>query len=193
MKYLYSLTFILLFVFFSCNQPASEESGNTESPATIKKQNSTALAQGRFELSLKNVFQKYLELKNAFVKSDTMATRPGAVALILALEHTDTSDLNTKELAVWHTESNTVERGLQTILEEKTIKGQRQAFSDVSDAMTRIFTAYGIKGQSIFKQYCPMAFNNKGASWLSDKDSILNPYFGDEMLECGEINLIIEN
>jgi len=32
-----------------------------------------------------------------------------------------------------------------------------------------------------------MAFDNKGAYWLSNEAAIRNPYFGDEMLECGKV------
>jgi Cu(I)/Ag(I) efflux system membrane fusion protein len=32
-----------------------------------------------------------------------------------------------------------------------------------------------------------MAFNNKGAYWLSNEREIKNPYFGSEMLECGSV------
>jgi Cu(I)/Ag(I) efflux system membrane fusion protein len=32
-----------------------------------------------------------------------------------------------------------------------------------------------------------MAFDNKGAEWLQRGTTINNPYFGDEMLRCGEI------
>ena len=31
-----------------------------------------------------------------------------------------------------------------------------------------------------------MANGDKGAYWLSDIEEIENPYFGDEMLKCGE-------
>ena len=32
-----------------------------------------------------------------------------------------------------------------------------------------------------------MAFDNKGAYWLSNTQDIYNPYFGEEMRYCGEI------
>jgi len=35
--------------------------------------------------------------------------------------------------------------------------------------------------------YCPMAFDNAGASWVQKGDRINNPYFGASMLRCGEI------
>jgi hypothetical protein len=39
----------------------------------------------------------------------------------------------------------------------------------------------------IYKQFCPMAFDNKGAYWLSSNEEIMNPYFGDKMLHCGKV------
>jgi len=39
--------------------------------------------------------------------------------------------------------------------------------------------------QIIYEQQCPMAFGNKGATWLSLEQEIKNPYFGSEMLNCG--------
>ncbi len=36
--------------------------------------------------------------------------------------------------------------------------------------------------RSFYQAYCPMAFNDKGASWLQDSDRVLNPYFGSQML-----------
>jgi len=37
-----------------------------------------------------------------------------------------------------------------------------------------------------YEMYCPMAFDFRGAYWLQRKDSLVNPYFGAEMLKCGE-------
>jgi len=32
-----------------------------------------------------------------------------------------------------------------------------------------------------------MAFDKKGAYWISENREIQNPYFGDKMPKCGEI------
>jgi len=42
-------------------------------------------------------------------------------------------------------------------------------------------------GVKLYRQYCPMAFQNKGAYWLSSEKKIMNPYFGDKMLHCGVV------
>ncbi len=40
---------------------------------------------------------------------------------------------------------------------------------------------------TLYWQYCPMAKDNQGANWLSLDSEIMNPYFGDQMLHCGNI------
>ena len=39
----------------------------------------------------------------------------------------------------------------------------------------------------IYMQYCPMAFDDQGAYWFATDKTIMNPYFGDVMLHCGEV------
>ena len=42
-------------------------------------------------------------------------------------------------------------------------------------------------GSELHEVYCPMAFNNKGASWLQSSTKVANPYFGSKMLRCGVV------
>ena len=60
-------------------------------------------------------------------------------------------------------------------------------FSTLSDNLYKSVKAFGIGGTDAFYEYCPMAFNNEGGYWLSDNEKIVNPYFGDKMLNCGEV------
>ena len=39
----------------------------------------------------------------------------------------------------------------------------------------------------VYKVFCPMYNDNKGAFWLSDSREVKNPYYGNEMLSCGEV------
>jgi Cu(I)/Ag(I) efflux system membrane fusion protein len=45
---------------------------------------------------------------------------------------------------------------------------------------------FGLKDKTTYYQYCPMANRDKGAYWFSETDEIRNPYFGEDMLGCGE-------
>jgi Cu(I)/Ag(I) efflux system membrane fusion protein len=65
----------------------------------------------------------------------------------------------------------------------------RERFEALSLALIALQEKIGHPGSApIFLAYCPMAFNNRGSSWLQSRDpEIANPYFGAEMLRCGEI------
>ncbi len=39
----------------------------------------------------------------------------------------------------------------------------------------------------VYKLFCPMFNDNKGTFWLSDSREVKNPYYGKEMLSCGEV------
>jgi Cu(I)/Ag(I) efflux system membrane fusion protein len=69
----------------------------------------------------------------------------------------------------------------------KSIEQQRAIFETISDNMYELVASMKPAGVATYKQYCPMAFNDKGAYWLSDTSYIQNPYFGKKMLICGEV------
>ena len=62
---------------------------------------------------------------------------------------------------------------------------------DFSANLVMALKPFGFK-QKVYVDFCQMANNNVGAYWLSVKKEILNPYFGNDMLTCGEISQIIE-
>ena len=49
-----------------------------------------------------------------------------------------------------------------------------------------VLLANGLISLEIHEDYCPMAFDNKGASWFQSATELANPYFGEMMLRCGE-------
>jgi len=53
--------------------------------------------------------------------------------------------------------------------------------------MIGLAKAFYTTDEAIYIQHCPMANSNKGADWLSLSDEIRNPYFGADMLTCGEV------
>ena len=75
----------------------------------------------------------------------------------------------------------------------KTLEKQREAFALLSDQLTRTVKLFSVENKKIYQAFCPMAFGNKGAHWLQDSDKIANPYFGENMLRCGEVTEEIES
>jgi Cu(I)/Ag(I) efflux system membrane fusion protein len=68
------------------------------------------------------------------------------------------------------------------------LAARRAAFEPLSTALLGLVGRYGHSaGTALTEAHCPMAFDDRGASWLQRGDEILNPYFGSEMLSCGTV------
>lgn len=80
---------------------------------------------------------------------------------------------------------------LEEMANSSDIQTQRQSFENVSGGM-EVLLEGALESGTLYKQYCPMAFNNRGASWISSSKDILNPYFGDKMLKCGRVDSEIQ-
>ena len=68
------------------------------------------------------------------------------------------------------------------------LKTARENFSQISALFYRELSGSpeNLK-KPVYKFFCPMAFNNKGAYWLQESNQTQNPYFGSVMPKCGEL------
>lgn len=115
-------------------------------------------------------FEAYLSLKDAFIASDAEAVARAADAM-------------NRQLGPDQTGLGEV---LTTIGQAGGIEAQRALLPELTAKLEPVLRDEMQSG-TIYKQFCPMAFDNKGASWLSDSQEIRNPYFGDMMLTCGKV------
>ena len=67
------------------------------------------------------------------------------------------------------------------------LEAQREHFALLSTHIIEMTESFGLEKDRVFKNFCPMAFDDKGAFWLSESKDIRNPYYGDAMLTCGEV------
>jgi hypothetical protein len=93
----------------------------------------------------------------------------------------------------WMTYLEGIQISLQEMSASSEIAAQRVSFSNVSNELYKAIKAFGLDGQTAYYEFCPMAFDNKGAYWLAKEEKIRNPYFGDEMLTCGSVQEEIKN
>jgi len=62
------------------------------------------------------------------------------------------------------------------------------AFLELSQQFATLVEHVGTSGETpLFVAHCPMAFENKGASWIQGDKEVANPYYGAMMLRCGGI------
>ncbi|MXV15406.1 DUF3347 domain-containing protein [Hufsiella ginkgonis] len=124
------------------------------------------------------LYANYILLKDALVKADT-ATAASAGASVAA-------DL--QQIAGCE-EAAKVASGIATAA---TIEAQRKGFVILNGEVIPVIKHAGLTRGNIFVQYCPMANDSKGAYWLASEKEIRNPYYGDEMLTCGEVKEVVK-
>lgn len=164
----------------------AEEHASDSSPKTEATQPQFQVEQ-KFQEQLSSVFASYVELKDAFVGSDAKKVQTEASETKDALAKVDMKLVSGAAHNDWMNYLTPIQASLKDIQASGDIEAQRKAFSNLSDNLYKSIKAFGLGGKEAFYDYCPMAFNNEGAYWLSDEPQIKNPYFGAKMLTCGEV------
>ena len=92
----------------------------------------------------------------------------------------------------WMKHEAELKKILSRISGSREIEAIRKEFSPLSDQMMATIQRLGTPGSSLYQFKCPMAFDNKGATWLQANEQTSNPYFGEAMLRCGEVIKVIK-
>jgi len=133
------------------------------------------------------VVAQYFKLKNALVKDQTAPAKSAANDLVQLLAKLQSSALKGSEKSAWEALSKKFNVAAGKLKSAKDIAELRKHFEQLSAEVIFLTENYGVNQELVYKDYCPMAFNNKGAYWLSESKEITNPYFGASMLACGEV------
>ena len=167
---------ILVFIISSCdseNQPAKLADNAHEDHIDIKIDQTKPEAVRVKDDRLNAVYQQYILLTNALIKGDVVDAKIAANAI-----ETGAKDIK-------HTEK--LRKSASTIMLASQLEEQRTEYSVLSNEFIALVKMSGLTEGQLYVDFCPMALNNKGAYWLSNEKEIKNPYYGEEMLTCGEI------
>lgn len=140
-----------------------------------------------FKQQLGALTEKYIALKDAFVLTDADAATTAATAFQESLKKVEMSLVKGDAHNYWMKKLNGLEKRSEKITKLGDVEKQRKQFQGVTKLMIPTLQAFGVEGATIYIQHCPMAFNNRGADWLSTEEQIRNPYFGDKMMKCGMV------
>lgn len=159
------------------NETQQETTNNSGDMAMNNSQESNS------EVILKN----YFNLKDALVNDDQAKAKELGSALIKSLKSFDVSS---------YSESEQTE--LKDIVEDATehaehigkseIEHQREHFKTLSKDITDMVAITGAEVK-LYEQFCPMY--DGGTAWLSTKEEIKNPYYGEKMKTCGTIQEVV--
>ncbi len=162
----------LLFLF-SCNAASEKQAadtGDSTETQTASTDSSTVVLE---DPKVQAIYNDYIGLKTALVNSKFDEAKKTAAVLKSSLS-TYAGCENTAIVA-------------DKIVNSKDIAAQRKEFTHLSNDVIAMFKTADLKSGSIYVQHCPMANGGDGGDWLSSNKNIQNPYYGDEMLECGAV------
>jgi Cu(I)/Ag(I) efflux system membrane fusion protein len=172
---------------------SDEEMANMEKEKQSAKAIKKVDSPEKFKSQISIAIDSYLELKEAFVATDENQAEKMAQKTIDAFKNVDMSLLKGDAHNQWMPLQKTIIDNLNGIVQMKGIEMKRKHFSIISDNLNNVLITFGNPGEkTLYHQYCPMAFDDEGAFWISDDDQIRNPYFGDMMLKCGEVKNIFK-
>jgi Cu(I)/Ag(I) efflux system membrane fusion protein len=160
----------------------STSSAKAETPEKSSDTNSS----DAFKQQLTNVYKAYLKMKNAFVAKEFDKVQADAKAVQSALGKVNMEELKGDNHVEWMKQLNVMKPNIAKIASTVKPDEQKAAFANFNKAFYESVKRFGLTGVTAYYQFCPMALNNKGAFWLSESADIRNPYFGSDMLTCGE-------
>jgi Cu(I)/Ag(I) efflux system membrane fusion protein len=152
----------------------------------MKAQKDEYSAPMEFKEQLTLFYKDYLIMKNHFVETAPLEVKKSAAEALKSLEDINMGLLSGEAHNFYMEHFKGLRNSLTVISESEDIEIQRKAFSDLNDHFTELIKTFGLEGVTSYYQYCPMANQDEGAYWFSEISEIRNPYFGDEMLMCGE-------
>ena len=144
-----------------------------------------------FQKQLNSVYDGYINLKNALVEDNTNKVSQDANTLLDNLSQVDMKLVKDKTHNHWMSLAKEIKSSATSISKTTDLKQQRSHFKHLSSHLINAVQLFGVN-EKVYVEFCPMADNNNGAYWLSKEGKVINPYFGEAMLTCGEVKQVIE-
>lgn len=132
------------------------------------------------------VYTNYFEIQQALAGDNYEGAIQSARNLLTTISAIE-FEADMKAVNSWKDIKGQFEMQLMHIDHWPDIDSIRKAFESISSSIILLERQFGHNGAMTYEVFCPMAFDNKGASWLQSNKTVNNPYFGASMLRCGEV------
>lgn len=172
------------------NHAGSEatSAASTDAPTVAP---TVADADPKLSAQVQSIVQHYIHVQTALANDDATEATSGAKMIGSVIEGFDASALPAAQKQTYDEHVSHIKAHAREIATATDIKAKRTAFEPLSTHTYNLVKAFGANG-AVYHAHCPMAFDGKGAMWLATNKEIRNPYYGSEMLECGEVKEVIK-
>lgn len=125
----------------------------------------------------------YLEIQAKLTKDDFSGVTDLASDLKGELDYFDYTELNPKELERWNLVLDSLNKSMEHLHHYRDIESFRKGYKKVSNEIITMIKRIGHAKKELHHMYCSMADGH----WLQDNKTLLNPYYGQSMLRCGDV------
>jgi hypothetical protein len=137
--------------------------------------------------SMKEMVTQYLLMKNALANDNGKDAASAGKAFVESMGKMDKNSLTGDKKKKWDDISDDAKEMAEHIGDNANkIEHQREHFDMLSTDMYDMVKTFGAE-QTLYKDFCPMYNDKKGAIWLSEVKEIKNPYLGKKMPTCGSM------
>lgn len=140
-----------------------------------------------FRNQITAVADAYFQVKNGLVKDNLGDAQKALSAIDQSLGKVNMGLVKDQAHDKWMEMLKGMKDAQAKMGATKDIEEARKHFSMLSFHVLEMTETFGVNKDVVYKDYCPMAFGDQGAYWLSEQKDITNPYFGASMLACGEV------
>lgn len=127
------------------------------------------------------ILESYLQIKNALVQDDKGKAAEAGKMMLAAFSSFDSASLSGAQRDEYKEIAESAKEQAEHIV-KSPIDHQREHFETLSNDVMDLITLLGTD-KTLYQDYCPM----KKVSWLSETKDIKNPFYGSEMLTCGNV------
>lgn len=187
-KYILLLVIITALTACNSNRPATDQQGDTLHAASNKTAAKTAAASaGRdhpvVAIRLKDdnlnaIYRYYTDLTESLTKEDVAGAKVAAAAIELGMTKVHGGEA--------------VASSATAIIDASAITVQRDLYAKLNDSFISLLKKTGVASGDLYILHCPMARNDKGAFWISSSKMVRNPYYGEQMLNCGSVTEMLK-
>ena len=167
--------------------------GSSDQKAKTGSQPQIALSQSAnsdaFNQSFGQLLSDYFALKDDFIVENDSSIAKSARSLMVSADSLKLVELKADSnlVATAQTYSLGISSEVKGLLGEKEMVEKRKSFQIIGDQLYDLIRTVRYDRILVYHDYCPMAFNDQGANWLSNSPEIRNPYIPKKMITCGEI------
>lgn len=131
------------------------------------------------------LISEYMDFKNALVADDFEKAHEHISKFSEEVKSNDEMNEHKEHQKMHETHHAKMLAAVETAIASKNLEELRSSLKGITVELVKAVENQGYDKSALYVQFCPMANDGKGGKWMSDKEKIQNPYFGQKMHKCG--------